>query len=63
MLHLVLKAKGPTPRQLGGGSQSDTLPPIRPYLLIVPLPEPRILKKLNSQRWELGVWFDGRALA
>jgi len=38
--------------EIGGGSpslpHSDTLPPIRPYSLIVPLPGPSICKPLHS---------------
>jgi hypothetical protein len=50
VLRLILKAnrRRLASRQLGEGSQSppdsNTLPPTRPHLLIVPLPEPSIFK-------------------
>jgi hypothetical protein len=51
VLHLVLKANRRRPvyrqlrrRSLKAHPHSDTLSPIRPHLLIVPLPGPRIFK-------------------
>jgi len=58
-LHLHLKAargRLSIPRQLGGGSpsppHSDTLPPTRAHLLLVPLPGPSICKPSHLVRWQ-----------